>query len=246
MDKILFQNACDKIIDKDRERKQIGVLGEKTVHAVLKNYMEPDELYHEIRIEGFYADIAREDEIIEIQTRNFNALRRKLGVFLNRGFVTVVYPIPYIKWLSWIDETSGEISPKRKSPKKGSPYLAFYELYKIKEFLTHPNLRIHIIEMNIEETRLLNGWSRDKKKGSTRFDRIPLEIVEEVILDDKRDYLKMVPKSLKESFTSKDYQTVTKLTRSGAQTALHILNYVGAIKRVSKIGNAYLYERENV
>ncbi|MEG2441736.1 MAG: hypothetical protein RSB37_09515 [Acetivibrio sp.] len=246
MDSVLFQAACDKIINKDRERKQIGVLGEKTVHAVLKNYMEPDSRYHEIPVEGYYADIAREDEIIEIQTRNFNTLRRKLDVFLERGYVTVVYPIPYIKWISWMDVETGEVSSKRKSPQKGSPYMAFSELYKIKTYLTHPNLRIHIIEMNMEETRLLNGWSQDKKKGSTRFDRIPLEIIEEVLIDTPKDYKKLIPSCLKSGFSSKEYKKATGLSQSKAQTALLVLHYVGAVNRIGKQGNTYLYEVADV
>ena len=243
MDQILFEAACRKIIHKERERKQIGVLSEKTVHAVLKNYIEPDTTYHEVKIEGYYADIAREDEIIEIQTRNFNTLRRKLDVFLKRGFVTVVYPIPYTKWLSWLNEETGEISNRRKSPKKGSFYMAFYELYKIKGYLKHPNLRIHIIMMNLEETRILNGWSYDKKRGSTRYDRIPIELVDEVYIDNVIDYLKLVPNTLNFGFTSKDYQKETKLTQSEAQTALNVLNYVGAVERIGKSGNSFLYKK---
>lgn len=242
MDQSLFAAACEKIIDKERERKQIGVLSEKTVHAVLKSYLEPDTSYHEVRIEGYFADIAREDEIIEIQTRNFNTLRRKLQVFLERGFVTVVYPIPYIKWMCWLDEETGEISNPRKSPKKGSAYDSFYELYKIKEYLTHPNLRIHIILMNLEETRILNGWSRDKKRGSTRYDRIPLEIVEEIYIDGMADYRRLVPDTLAEGFTSADYQKATRLSPSKARTALHVLNHVGAVTRIGKSGNSFLYK----
>lgn len=243
MDHSLFENACEKIINKERERRQIGVLGEKTVHAVLKYYMEPDCTYHEIRINGFFADIAREDEIIEIQTRNFNKLRRKLGVFLEQGYVTVVYPIPYTKWISWINEETGEISGKRKSPKKGSVYMAFHELYKIKEYLLHPNLRIHLIEMDMEESRLLNGWSQDKKKGSTRYDRIPISLVEEVILDSSMDYVKLVPDILMKGFTSKEFRKASGLTQAKAQTALNVLYYVGAVKRIGKSGNSFQYER---
>ncbi len=242
MDKKLFQSACDKIIDKERERKKIGILGEKTVHAVLKNYLEPNEQYQEIKVEGFFADIAREDEVIEIQTRNFNTLRRKLDVFLERGYVTVVYPIPYIKWLCWIDEETGEVSKRRKSPKMGNYLMAFRELYRIKSYLVHPRLRLHMILMNVEESRLLNGWSQDKKKGSTRFDRIPLEIVDELFIDNAKDYLKLIPVGLPDVFSVKDYQKAGKINNGMASLALNILYHVGTVERVGKKGNAYLYK----
>ena len=89
---------------------------------------------HEIPIENYVADIYTGTEIIEIQTRQFNRMREKLDAFLRLYPVTIVYPIPRYKWLIWIDEESGELSKPHKSPVKGSPYMAFAELYKIKSY----------------------------------------------------------------------------------------------------------------
>ena len=174
MDQKRFEEAKRKIIGVDRQRLGIGTLSEKTVHAIFKDYYEPDEDHQEIPIENYVADIYKDGEIIEIQTRQFNRMRGKLQAFLPLYPVTIVYPIPYEKWLIWIDEDSGELSKKRKSPKKGSTYQAFKELYKIKMFLKDPNIRFKFVLVNMEEYRLLNGWSHDKKKGSTRYDRIPV------------------------------------------------------------------------
>lgn len=241
MNKEQFESAKNKIIGIKRNRNGIGTLSEKTVHAILKNYYEPDEDYHEIPVNGYVADIYRDGNIIEIQTANFNKLRNKLDVFLNDYQVTVVYPMPYIKWLSWLDEETGYIGPKRKSPKKGNPYEAFYQLYKIKSYLTNPNIRIKIVMMNMEEIRLLNGWSKDKKKGSSRFDRIPTEIVEEIDLYNLEDYMQMVPIELAETFCAKDYAKASHLSIGMAQTALNILTYTGTVKRIGKRGNEILY-----
>lgn len=247
MNKEQFESAKNKIIGIKRNRNGIGTLSEKTVHAILKNYYEPDENYHEIPVNGYVADIYRDGNIIEIQTANFNKLRNKLDVFLNDYQVTVVYPMPYIKWLSWLDEETGYIGPKRKSPKKGNPYEAFYQLYKIKSYLTNPNIRIKIVMMNMEEIRLLNGWSKDKKKGTSRFDRIPTEIVEEIDLYSLEDYMQMVPIELTETFCSKDYAKASHLSIGMAQTALNILTYTGTVKRIGKRGNEILYNiNENV
>lgn len=247
MNKEQFESAKNKIIGIKRNRNGIGTLSEKTVHAILKNYYEPDEDYHEIPVNGYVADIYRDGNIIEIQTANFNKLRNKLDVFLNDYQVTVVYPMPYIKWLSWLDEETGYIGPKRKSPKKGNPYEVFYQLYKIKSYLTNPNIRIKIVMMNMEEIRLLNGWSKDKKKGSSRFDRIPTEIVEEIDLYSLEDYMQMVPIELTETFCSKDYAKASHLSIGMAQTALNILTYTGTVKRIGKRGNEILYNiNENV
>ena len=52
MNKEQFESAKNKIIGIKRNRNGIGTLSEKTVHAILKNYYEPDEDYHEIPVNG--------------------------------------------------------------------------------------------------------------------------------------------------------------------------------------------------
>lgn len=241
MDKQAFEEAKKKIIGIDRQRLGIGTLSEKTVHAILKNYYEPDEDKQEIPIETFVADIYSDGEIIEIQTRQFNRMREKLKAFLPLYPVTIVYPIPREKWLIWIDEESGELSKKRKSPAKGNPYVAFPELYKIKMFLRDPNLRLKLVLLDMEEYRLLNGWSRDKKKGSSRYDRIPTELVEEVDITCLRDYMQFIPYELEEDFTTKDFAKAARIPTALSQTVLNILYHVGVVERSGKQGNSYLY-----
>lgn len=243
MDKILFEQACDNVMDCIKEANGIGTLSEKTVHAVLKNYLDPDTSCHEIKVGSFYADIDTENGIIEIQTRNFDKLRKKLDYFLTIKQVTLVYPVPYIKWIRWINEETGEVSPPRKSPRTGKPYIIFPELYKIKNYLLHPNLKLHIILMNLEEYRFLNGWSKDKKKGSTRCDRFPTELVDEITIQNLTDYNKLLPDKLPDSFTTSDYKKAAGLSQRNAVIALNVLHYVGAVKRVGKHGRAYLYTR---
>ena len=245
MDKQLFKKICDEVIGKERTLMGIGTLGEKSLNCVLKNYYDINTKNHEIKIDGFVADIFNGQEIIEIQTQSFNRLRKKLPVFLNRYPLTIVYPIPYIKWIYWIDPESKNISPPRKSPKKGSPYMIFWELYKIKNYLTLPNLKFKIVLLNIEEYRFLNGWSKDKKKGSSRYDRIPTDIVDEIYIAGPDDYKLLIPDSLEKEFTSGDFHRATGLSKNDSSIALNILNYVGCIERTGKKGHSILYRRKN-
>lgn len=237
----LFEEAKRRIIGAERQRQGIGTLSEKTVHAILKLYYAPDTDQHEIPIENYVADIYTGKEIIEIQTRQFNRMRDKLSVFLEQYPVTIVYPIPRYKWLIWIDEETGALSKPRRSPQKGNVYMAFPELYKIKMFLTNPGLHLKFVLLDMEEYRLLNGWSRDRKKGSHRFDRIPSALAEEVSVDGVLDYMQFVPYELEEYFTSKDFAQAAHISRSLAQTVLNILTHVGCVSREGKQGNNILY-----
>lgn len=239
---VRFEQAKEKVIGIARERHGIGTLAEKTVHAVMKHYYEPDEDKQEIPIENYVADIYTGEGIIEIQTRQLNAMRNKLSTFLPDYQVTIVHPIPRQKWLIWIDEETGELSPKRKSPLKGTPYHAFKELYKIKMYLKDKNLKIHLPLIDIEEYRRLNGWSKDKKKGSTRYDRIPLQITEIVTIECLQDYMQFVPYDLPDQFTVKEFAKAAHIQVRIAQTVVHILNHVGVIRKIGKDGRSHLYE----
>lgn len=241
-DKKAFEAAKRKVIGIDRQRLGIGTLAEKSLHAILKNYYEPDEDRQEIPIENYVADIFADGEIIEIQTRQFDKMRGKLAAFLPLYPVTIVYPIPHEKWLIWIDEESGSLSKKRKSPRKGNPYLVFPELYKIKAYLKDPNLRLRLVLLDVEEYKLLNGWSKDRKKGASRYDRIPTELVREIELDCPQDFLQFVPFELEGAFTSKEFAAAARIPLSLAQTVLNILYHVEAVARVGKRGRLYLYE----
>jgi len=229
-------------------RGGIGTLGEKTLHAVLKDFFEPDAEAHEIRVGPYVADIVGEGGIVEIQTGNFDRLRPKLAAFLEVSQVTVVYPLTHQKWLFWVDPERGDLSARRKSPRKGNYPDAMPELYKILPLLTHPNLRMTLLLVDLEEYRLRDGWSKDKKKGSHRYERIPLALAGRLDLRSPEDWCSpearaaFFPTGLPDPFTSKDYAKAARLSIHAAQTALRVLHAMGAAQRCGKRGNLFLYD----
>ncbi len=241
MDEKRFETAKKKIIGQAREREGIGTLREKTLHAVLKHYYAPDENMHEVPIGPYVADIYTGDAILEIQNGNFYKIRTKLDVFLAQYPVTVIYPIPHCKWLVWVDEETGELSPRRKSPLTGSAYRAFPELYRIKSYLPNENLHFIFPLVDMEEYRLLNGWSKDRKKGSCRYDRIPLALYDEVVVAKKEDYLQFLPEGLPQDFTVKDLSKAAKIPVKTAGMAMNILTFLNITEQTGKKGHAYVY-----
>ena len=239
----LFQQTCKYLSHPRLVSNGVGTLNEKTIHATLKHYYAPDPLYHETKVGSYVADVLIDSHILEVQTRHFHTLHKKLDAFLPHHHVTIVYPIASTKWLCWIDEETGEITSKRRSPKKGALYAIMPELYRIKNYLTHPHLHIILTFMDVEEYRLLNGWSKDKKRGSSRHDGIPTELVGEVYLNTLADYVQFLPNTLPDIFTSKDYMKCAKVSTKVAGTALNILHFLGIVNRAGKKGNAFLYER---
>lgn len=244
IDQNLFSEACYKMIGALQGQNGIGTLREKTIHSVLKYYYAPDPAYHEIRIGSYVADICVDGEIYEVQTRNFNTMRSKLEYFLQEHDVTIIYPVAHTKWLSWLDMETGELSPKRKSPKTGTFYQIVPELYKIKMFINNPRLHFIISLIDVEETRYLNGWSRNKKRGSSRMDGIPVALFDEVRIDTFEDYMVFLPDSLPERFTSTDLGKAAKIPQGSAGILLNVLLETKIIDRVGKNGNSYLYQKK--
>lgn len=241
------QRACrlDRAIHLSQESSGygIGVQKERTVHSVLKFYLEPDVDQHEIPIGSFIADIYHHhpQEALEIQSAGFGALRRKLDCFLAEFPVTVIYPVPWHKWLFWSDPESGEVSSGRRSPKTGELYWILPELYRIRSYLSHPRLSFLPVLVDVEEYRLLNGWSRDRKRGSHRMDRIPVQIGPCRLLQTPQDYVEILP-PLPRPFTSADFQKATRFSPRAASYALLALRSLGALIQCGCEGRAYLYQ----
>lgn len=225
----------------EEESGGIGTLGERTLHAALKYYLQPDRAFHEVKVGRRVADIRDDRGIWEIQTRQFGRLLPKLEAFLPQGPVTVVYPVAARKRLCWLDPETGETSPWHKSPKKKGPADALYELYAIRELLDHPNLSIRILLLEMEEVRYLNGWSHDRKRGSSRMDRSPVSLLGEVTVGAQTGYGALLPEGLPEKFTSKDFAKAAGLSLSSAQRGLNLLWTLGEVERLGKESRSYQY-----
>ena len=225
----------------ERERHGIGMQQEKTMHAVFKSMEDPDEDHHEIPIGRYIADIYHDGSITEIQSAHFGVMRDKLDAFLPEYRVRVVHAIPHVKWVCWIDPVTGRLLQKNKATRRGSFYDVFEELYAVSSYLKHPNLSFTFYLVDLEEYRVQDGWGAGGKRGSHRFDRIPLEIADCVSLCRPEDYMQLIPVGLEEPFTSADLKKAVGVGRVDYSTVMNVLHKVGIAERVGRKGNAYLY-----
>ena len=194
-----------------------------------------------MKVGGYYADIKNDDGIFEVQTRSFNRLRAKLTSYLETERVTIVYPIPAIKRLVWIDAQTGELTSPRKSPKRGNYFDAFPELYKLDMLVANESFGVLLLLIDMDEYRYLNGWSTDGKKGSTRHERYPIALVDSLLLTTKEDYEGLLPSDLCSPFTSKELAAAAKIQLRIAQTVLTVLSKRGSIQCIGKRGRLNLY-----
>lgn len=237
-----FLAACESFQAELRERNGIGTLGEKTVHATLKRYLEPDPSRHEVLLEDFVVDIYNEDGVTEIQTAGFHRMRRKIDRFLPEIPLRIVYPIAARNHVSWFDPETGEELSRRLSPKRGTRRDALYELYKIRQWLLEPGLRIELYYIDVEEHRLQDGWGKNNKRRATKVDRLPTALDRIEVLASPEDYLAYVPDNLPERFTVKQFAKIGKYTERHGQIILRILRDFGLVQHVDTEGRAFVYK----
>lgn len=221
----------------------IGTLGERRLHAVIKHFFSPDSATQERRIGRYCADILFGNCITEVQTRRMDRLVDKLRVFLPAYEVTIVYPIARYKQLSWVDPESGEISPPRRSPIHGCVQDVLYELFYLREFLSHPHFHVHIMLFDMQEYRLLTGYGKQRKIRAPRAERLPRALIAEYTLDTPSDYARLIPDTLPETFTVAEYAVAVGIPLAARSRAMKVLTEVGSLQTCGRRGRAFLYAR---
>lgn len=236
-----FYEALALVRDGGARDGGIGTLGEKTLHATLKLWIDEDVTHHEITLpNGCVADIFDGERVTEIQTANFSGFRRKLERLLAEYPVTVVHPLVRDKRIRWIDPTDGESTEPRRSNRRGSFADAGKELIYILPLLGHPNLTVRLVLLDVEEHRLLDGWGNGGKRGSHRAERLPSALCDTLTLKEASDYAALLPPSLESPFTAAQFGKAARLQGRKLQGTLKVLLSVGVLRR-EKDGQKYLY-----
>lgn len=267
-----FAAMCEAERHSDRpaEGTGIGTYKEKRLHALLKDFYTPANARQEVRLEeemmnSSYADLtdaatrrARdryvadiltdEGEIIEIQTGGLFPLAKKLHFYLCATTlrVTVVHPIPAVKHMRWMDPETGELSPARRSPKRGKARDVARELYWLLPYLGEPRFTLVLPLIEVEEIRLQNGWSRDGKRGSERYDRFAMSLCDEVTLASPDDYkaLFLPPDDvLPAPFTAAEYAKATGIRGRATYAVLRMLTELRYLTPAAPRGRAGTWER---
>lgn len=248
-DILKFDEACRTVYSGGRLIKGIGTKGEKSVHAVLKNYYEPYHDSQEQKIGGYIADIVGENGIIEIQTGHFSSLSDKLGAFLPISHVTVVFPVFVKKRIVTLDGETGEVKSRRTSPVKETAYEIFRNLFPISKYLTDDNLSFIIVLLEADELRVPPESVGRKKRRRGRLsviDRVPTGLIDEISIERPHDWEKLIPCLFEEDFTTEILSQRAGISREMASMALSSLFRGGVVARTGRIGNAYTYRFSNI
>lgn len=223
----------------------INTMAEKRLHQVLKRYYEPDETRHEKPVGRYIADILRDGEIVEIQTAGFHPLKAKIAAYLHDTdyCVTIVHPILEKKWVTWIDPETGDMSKRNRSPKKGTLLGELDELIYLAEHLPTGRLRFVFPHLEVSDYRMLDGWSRDRKRGSTRYERIPLALLGEDVLASAADFAALIPEELPDPFTARELARAARIPSRPSYAVIKVLCAAGVLAQGEKVGRSQTWRR---
>ena len=221
----------------------IGVLGEKSLHANLKQwYFQPGDRLEQV-IDGFHIDIVRNRLLIEIQTQNFSSIKRKLEALLKQFAVRLVLPIAKEKWIVRVAKDGTTQLGRRKSPKKGNIFQLFEELVSVPSLIKDRNFSIEVLFTLEEEIRRDDGLGSWRRKGWSIADRRLLEVVNSHIFEKSSDFLTLIPPFLPDPFSTKELAEYTNQPRWLAQKMAYCRRKMGAVEAEGKSGNSILYTR---
>lgn len=240
IDEKRFFEAYLRVTGSEKERVGIGRLSEKSLHSILKCYLEPREELHEVTYLGCVLDVKNEEGIIEVQTGSFTPIIPKIKKLLPHSKLTLVHPIIAEKTLIWIDKETGELTEPKKSPKKGKFSDALPELSKLSGLLFSEGFTVKLMLLSADEYKYLDGYGKDRKKRATKVEKIPKRLIGEFDIKTKSDLNSILP-PLPATFTSADFNKATGLRRRKAFYSLKLLLREGVIEQCGKVRNAFLY-----
>jgi hypothetical protein len=221
----------------------VGLLNEKPLHASLKAwYAQPGDRF-EVDVDGSVIDIVRDDLLVEIQTRSFSALKRKLAKLVVSHPVRLVFPIAAQKCIVRLSDDGAVEQGRRKSPKRGSVLELFRELVSFPHLISHPNFSLEVLLIQEEEVRqqgLARNWRR---RGWGTVERRLVQVVERRQFATPADLAALIPAALEEPFTTAGLADAIHQPRWLAQKMTYCLRSAGAIAEAGKQGKATRYVR---
>ncbi len=220
----------------------IGTLRETELHAALKRHYARPQDRLEVEVDGFVADIVRDDEVLEIQTHNFAATKRKLLRLVEQHRVRLIYPIAQARWITRVKADQQTVLGRRKSPRQGTLDDVFVELVSLPELIRHPNFTLEVVLIHEDEIRCPRTGRRRRRGSDWRVcDRRLLKVVDSTLFTAPADFRRFIPAGLAAPFTSHELAFALQQPADRAHKITYCLRKMGTLVVIGKRRRAWLY-----
>lgn len=243
-----FGRLCDRAVLEHSflQEEGIGTLQEKRLHSVVKHFLCADERFHEVGVEDsrYVSDVRIGNEVYEVQTGAFYPMAKKIAYYLENTDYTVfvVHPVPWVRWLSWVDEESLEVSPRRRVARTEKTADLLSELYCLLPFLDNPRLHFRLLYVEVYDFRLRSENKRGRRE-SARYERIPLSLLGTRSFRGREDFQSFVPEQLPQHFTVAQFSKLSGIRGRDAYSAVRVLAAMGIFEKAENIGRSMGWRR---
>ncbi len=222
-----------------RSESGIGTLGEHHLHAALKEHLQQPGDLVEQEVEGFVVDLVRGAQLIEIQTRGFTKMAKKLDRLLDRHPVRLVHPIAAELWIVKLDDDGAQTS-RRKSPRRGQLVDVCAELVSFPTLLSHPNFTLEVVLVQEEEVRRPNpkAWRR---RGWSTVERRLLDVVGSHTFESTAHLGSLLPSDLPDPWGTAELAKALGRSRRLAQQVAYCLREAGIASPLRRTRRGHLY-----
>ena len=210
---------------------------ETTLHRQLKEHFCEPGARLEVKLGRYRIDVVNGDRLVEIQRSGLAAIRDKVNKLVKDGYqVDVVKPLVARKRLVKLTSIDGIETSRRWSPLKATMLNLFDELLYFTRVFPHPNLRILVPLVEVEEIRYPgHGRRRRKRNGDFEIkDRLMLDIHQTEIFKNVIDLQKLLPDDLPKKFDTGELAEGLGVPRHQAQRIGYVLRKTSVAKEVGK------------
>jgi len=218
------------------------IVYESSLHASLKQFYLQEGGFSEWWLDGYWIDVFKQGQLIEIQTGNFSSLRSKLDSLLNDYPIQLVYPVARQKYIVMKDP-HWNFMWRRKSPKFGRFEEIFNQLVYIIKYVKNPNFSLEILITSEEELRRDDGLGSWRRRGVSIIDRRLIGVLDRWLLLDPGDYARFLDPLGDRKFTNLELAAELKISRRLAGKMTYCLTQLGLISCIEKRKNAYVFQR---
>jgi hypothetical protein len=216
---------------------------ETSLHRQLKALYAGPEDRQEVKLGAYRIDVVRGTELVEIQHGSLAAIRDKVQKLAAKHDVLVVKPIVAKKTIVRLTADGREES-RRLSPKRGTLLSVFDELVYFTRAFPRPRLCLELRLVEIEERRVPGHGRRRRwrKNDHVVLDQHLVTVAEPFRLRTAADLLTLLPAPLPSPFHTGHLATLADVSRGTAQQIAYCLREMGAVDKIGKHGNAWLYQ----
>jgi hypothetical protein len=218
-----------------------SALVESSLHDSIKEwYFQPRDKLEE-SIGRYVIDIVRGEVLVEIQTKNFSTIKKKLEDLLTSHRVRLIYPVHCLKWIVRLEKSNLKILSRRKSPKKGRVEDIFSELVYISDLLCEKNFSLEVVLVHSEEVLVNDGRGSWRRRGWSIHDRKLLKVIDKKDFNTAENLRELLPIDLPPKFTTLDLSKSLAIRVSLARKMVYCLRKIEVISVVGKRGRMFLY-----